>query len=64
MNTSDKTPAERVAAILNEAVGRDLNSWEKFEFLPSVSTLLFLSPKQENVLRGIEKRIFNEGGAT
>lgn len=54
------TPAERVKAIKDEAVGSDLSSFEKFEFLPSVAMRTTLSDKQENILRGIEKRIFEE----
>ena len=52
------TPAQRVQKILDEAVGRDLSSWEKFEFLPSIKGLTSLSEKREKVLEGIEKRIF------
>lgn len=54
------TPAKRVQAILDEAVGSDLSSWEKFEFLPSIKECESLSEKQEKCLRGIEKRIFDE----
>ncbi|MDE2107387.1 MAG: hypothetical protein KGL39_59880, partial [Patescibacteria group bacterium] len=53
------TPAERVDRILNEAVGRDLHSWEKFEFLPSIRTRNMLSEKQEKALAAIEQRIFS-----
>ena len=52
------TPAQRVARILAEAVGSDLSSWEKFEFLPSVKQRATLSEKQEKVLAGIEARVF------
>jgi hypothetical protein len=48
------TPAERVDLILAEAVGSDLSSWERFEFLPSVASRIALSPKQEAALAGIE----------
>lgn len=54
------TPAQRVKAILDEAVGSDLSSFEKFEFLPSIKERKSLSEKQEKCLRGIEKRIFEE----
>jgi len=54
------TPAERVKKIKDEAVGSDLSSWEKFEFLPSVAMRTTLTVNQEKVLRGIEKRIFEE----
>lgn len=55
------TPAQRVQRILDEAVGSDLSSWEKFEFLPSIKGRTSLSEKQEKVLLGIEQRIFSEG---
>ena len=54
------TPAQRVDRILAEAVGRDLSSWEKFEFLPSVKQRATLSPKQESILAGIERRLLEE----
>lgn len=54
------TPAQRVQKIMDEAVGSDLSSWEKFEFLPSIKERAGLSEKQEKCLRGIEKRIFEE----
>lgn len=56
-----QSPEQRVKAIFDEAVGSDLSSWEKFEFLPNIRCLDSLSPKQESVLRGIEIRIFGEG---
>lgn len=31
------TPEQRVQRILDEAVGSDLTSFEKFEFLPSIN---------------------------
>lgn len=55
------TPAHRVQRILDEATGRDLSSWEKHEFLPSVRQRATLSPKQEKVLAGIEARVFGGG---
>lgn len=56
------TPEERVANILAEAVGRDLSSWEKHEFLPSIKMRVSLSAKQEAVLSGIEQRVFEGEG--
>lgn len=53
-------PAERVTRILAEAVGRDLSSWERFEFLPSIKERSQLTEKQEAVLGGIERRLFGE----
>jgi len=58
---SNKTPSQRVQAIFDEAVGSDLSSFEKFEFLPNIAKWPRLTDKQEAVLRGIEKRIFDEG---
>ena len=55
------TPAQRVDRIMAEAVGRDLSSWEKFEFLPSIRQRWTLTEKQEKVLSGIERRLFEEG---
>ena len=52
------TPAQRVDRILSEAVGSDLNSWEKHEFLPSVSQRATLSEKQEKALAQIEAKVF------
>ena len=52
--------AQRVQRIMDEAVGSDLSSWEKFEFLPSIKERSSLSEKQEKVLHGIEQRIFEE----
>jgi hypothetical protein len=52
------TPAQRVARIESEAVGRDLSSWEKHQFLPSIKQRATLSEKQEKVLAQIEQRIF------
>lgn len=54
------TIAQRVQKIMDEVVGSDLSSWEKFEFLPSIKARSSLSEKQEKVLRGIENRIFEE----
>lgn len=54
------TPAQRVDRILAEAVGSDLTSWEKHQFLPSVSQRTTLSEKQEKTLAAIEAKVFNE----
>lgn len=51
---------QRVEAILAEAVGSDLTSWEKHEFLPSIKNRESLSDKQEKVLKGIEEKLFGE----
>ncbi len=63
MSMSNQTPAQRVERIQLEAVGRDLTSWEKFQFLPSIRQHLFLTQRQENVLLGIEDRLFKRGAA-
>ena len=55
-----KTPKERVEALLAEAVGSDLNSWEKHEFLPSVSKRTTLTPAQDQKLKEIEHKVFGE----
>ncbi len=52
------TPAERVKRITDEAVGRDLNSWERFEFLPSIAKRAVLTDKQEKILAQIEAKLF------
>ena len=51
------TPAQRVDRILAEAVGSDLSSWEKHEFLPSVRQRTTLTEKQEKVLASIESKV-------
>jgi len=53
------TPNERVKRILDEAVGSDLNSWEKFEFLPSIKDRLQLSVKQNTILCQIERKVLD-----
>jgi hypothetical protein len=55
------TPAQRVDRILAEAVGSDLSSWERFEFMPSVRQRTTLSEKQEKALAQIEAKVFGEG---
>ena len=52
------TPAERVKRITDEAVGRDLSSWERFEFLPNIKQRTVLTDKQEKILAQIENRLF------
>ena len=52
------TPAERVDRIFAEAVGSDLDSWAKHQFLPSIKQRTTLTEKQEHVLRRIERQIF------
>lgn len=56
----DKTPAQRVERILKEAVGRDLSSWARHQFLPSIARCTCLSEKQESILCNIEKRLFTD----
>lgn len=51
------TPAERVKRIQDEAVGRDLSSKERHEFLPSVAQRTTLTEGQESWLRDIERRL-------
>lgn len=51
------TPSQRVDRILAEAVGSDLSSWEKHEFLPSIRQRATLTEKQEKVLSGIESKV-------
>lgn len=50
--------AKRVDRILEEAVDRDLSSWERYEFLPNIRGFRALSEKQETVLRRIERKLF------
>lgn len=53
-----KTIKQRVEAILDAAVGRDLSSKERHEFLPSIVNYQRpLSPKQETWLLSIEARL-------
>lgn len=54
------TPSERVKRILDEAVGRDLSSFERFSFLPSIAKFKTLSEKQEKVVKMIEVRLFGD----
>ena len=54
------TPSQRVARIEAEAVGRDLSSFERFNFLPSIAKFKTLSEKQEKVVKTIEVRLFGD----
>ena len=54
------SPSERIDKILAEAVGSDLTSWEKHQFLPSVRQRATLSDKQEKTLAQIEAKVFGE----
>ena len=54
------TPSQRVARIEDEAVGRDLSSFERFNFLPSIAKFKTLSEKQEKVVKMIENRLFGD----
>lgn len=48
----------RVERVLADAVGRDLSSWERNEFLPSLRKFWTLSATQEKLLAEIEKRVY------
>ena len=52
------TPAQRVDRIFSEAVGRDLDSWEKHQFLPSIKERQTLTEKQEHLRKEPEERSF------
>ena len=41
------TASERVERIMKEAVGSDLNSWEKHQFLPSIKQRQSLSRESD-----------------
>ena len=53
------SPEERVKRVLDNTVGSDLSSWERFEFFPNIRGQVTLSPNQERVMRQIEKRVLN-----
>lgn len=62
-NTSaatDTAPRARIRRIMDECVGSDLSSWERFEFLPSAANRFVLTEKQEKCLASIEARVFGE----
>ena len=49
----------RIDKLLAEAVGRDLSSWERNEFLPSLRNFCTLSAKQEKILADLERRVYD-----
>ncbi len=49
----------RVDKLLADAVGRDLSSWERNEFLPSLRNFWTLSAKQEKILADLERRVYD-----
>jgi|694.fasta_scaffold00571_53 hypothetical protein len=49
----------RIDKLLAEAVGRDLSSWERNEFLPSLRNFWTLSAKQEKILADLERRVYD-----
>lgn len=49
----------RIDKVLADAVGRDLSSWERHQFLPSIRAQATLSPKQEKILSEIERRVYD-----
>lgn len=51
------TPAERVDRILEEATGQDLDSWQRYTFLPSIRNFKKLSVKQDGILQVIELKL-------
>ena len=55
---SDFLHVKRVNQLLDDAVGRDLSSWERNEFLPSLRKFWSLTPRQEGLLAAIERRVY------
>jgi hypothetical protein len=53
------TPNERVQRIFDNAVGSDLSSWEKFEFLPSIKNMMQLTVKQNTILCQVERKVLD-----
>lgn len=55
------TPAHvaRIDKVLADAVGRDLSSWERNDFLPSIRKCSYLTPRQEDCLVKIEHRVYD-----
>lgn len=51
------TPLDRVERIYANAVGSDLNSWEKHQFLPKIRNQKSLTVDQEKVLVQIEDKL-------
>jgi hypothetical protein len=49
----------RIDRLLADAVGRDLSSWERHTFLPSLRNFWSLSAKQEDLLAKIERRVYD-----
>ena len=49
----------RIDKLLADAVGRDLSSWERNEFLPSLRNFWTLSAKQEKILADLERRVYD-----
>lgn len=49
----------RIDKLLADAVGRDLSSWERNEFLPSLRNFWTLSIKQEKILADLERRVYD-----
>ena len=49
---------KRIDDLLEAAVGRDLSSWERNDFLPSLRNFWSLSDKQEAILAKIEHRVY------
>lgn len=48
----------RIDKLLADAVGRDLSSWERNTFLPSLRKFWTLSVKQEKILADLERRVY------
>ena len=49
----------RIDKLLADAVGRDLSSWERNDFLPSLRNFWTLSAKQEKILADLERRVYD-----
>jgi len=48
---------QRVQRVREEAVGSDLSSWEKHNFLKSIENHVHLSDAQDAILTEIEERL-------
>lgn len=55
---TDPAPRARIRRVMDECVGSDLSSWERFEFMPSIANRFVLTEKQEACLAKIEARVF------